>query len=435
MASDFFDVTIHGAQAKDIAQRVLGRIDGLPAAPFIHVDVDPQTPSNDALVQKLGEKRSDRLDVHVVVTPDEVEIADQSLRLNLMPYPVLLGEMPTPDDIALAAAWRALTMAGDHASAILLLERAITDQDDARFARLAPALASTYHAIERDDWALEIALEAKARLDEQNDKTTRNRLSAAIAAIAADIARPNEFEDAFKQAKKAAPSLDRDTQRLIFRAFTLAAIVNEKYADDAHTIYHQNETSWSHYDEQLRCFALRTVDPGACDQGASQAKTPFDQLFFEGMQHLSASANDDVQMTSILTELDDIGAPFIAQLFWLKLAKLARNAETAETLRLNALGYAHRAQNHRDEAAMAAEVRRSRASRGASMRDQALQNAIKRWQSLDLRAQLAALCYETATQDAHSVEERNKLLNYAYELYLSIGDVANAMTCLNKLQK
>ncbi len=415
--------------APDIQKHITNYIQSFPSAEYIEI-VNKQPQNIDAL---LGAKQTDTLVVALNKRNDAFLVEDQSIRLGLSPWP-LLSTTADPELLALNAATRALVLAGDFVSAIYLLEEALRhDHANARFAVIAPALASTYHAIERDDWALELALEASSRLNKASG-ADKLHLVNALTAIAAQIRRTEEFHSSFESLLDRKPTPDNENS-FTFRALALAAMNDPQYAASANAMYQRlhDANRLTPYDEQLRCFALSQMDETACDAGEASAQTPFDSVFYPAIQRLRNGANDDTVLKS-LTALDEVGAPFIAQLLWMQLARHASNSETAEALMLNASAYAHRAQDHRSEIAIAELVQQSRSHRASNTRDNVLAPAIRRWQSLDARARLAALCYDTATQAARTQDERTKLLNYAYQLYLSIGDAANALTCQNALK-
>jgi len=415
--------------APDIQKQISNYIQSFPSASYI--DIINKAPKDiDAL---LGAKQTDALVVALTKRNDAYFVEDQSIRIGLNPWP-LFDTSADADLLALNAATRALVMSGDFVSAVWMLEDALRkDTSNARFAVIAPALAGLYHALERDDWSLELALDASERLNKASSADKRSLINAQ-AAIAAQTSRTEEFKSAFASILDRKPAPDAENA-FTFRDLALAAMNDAQYAASANAMYQRlhDANRLTPYDEQLRCFALSQSDETACDAGEASAKSPFDTIFYTAIESLRTGANDDTILKS-LTALDDVGAPFIAQLLWMQLARHASSAETAEALMLNASAYAHRAQDHRAEIAIAELVQQSRSHRAANDRDNALAPAIRRWQSLDSRARLAALCYDTATQAARSQDERTKLLTYAYQLYLSIGDAANARACQNAMK-
>lgn len=416
--------------APQIQNEIATLFNNIPSAQYINIT--NSTIKN--VSEALGAPQQDTLHVYITKHDNDYLIEDQGFRIALNPWTITDTSADT-HKLALNAATRALFIAGDAVSAIYLLENELRrDASDAAFISVAPFLASLYHAIERDDWALELALEANARLSKVTTSSIKFSYNHVIASIASQIGRTAEFAPQLDIVRNRKSSSSNDNI-FLFRTLALAALNDSQYAADASAMFHRlyDASKLTTFDEQLRCFALSQADDGACDDGISNAKTPFDKIFYNAVQQLRENASDDNTVLKTLTDLDEIGAPFLAQLFWLQLSKLAKSSEAAESLLLNAAAYAHRAQAHRDEIAIAALVQLSRANRGYNGRDNALASPIKRWQSLDFRAQLAALCYQTATQAAHSLDEKTKLLQYAYELYLSIGDAANAITCKDAL--
>ena len=379
----------------------------------------------------LGGVQKDSLLIYADFRDQKYIVEDQMLRvgINLWSF---AGLQKDAELAALDIATRALIMAGDHLSAIWLFEQTLRESQHPidTFAAIAPALASQYHAIERDDWSLEIALEARAYLSKTNDISQKAALHLVMGAIAAEIDRVEEFKDSFKALTSERNIMSACDNTMRFHVLALAALSASEYVSDAHAAWHKLEAEHTQtaLDRQLRCFALYPAEEDACDSGKT-TDTPFDLVFYPIIPRIRQSATDEAELSQLLTAIDEVGAPFIAQLLWLHLAHQARSPETAEAFLLNAAQYAHRSQNHLAEVAIMDEVRRSRAMRGYFPKNHDFESAIKRWQSLDSRSHLAALCYDYATQSAQTSEERNTLLKLAYELYLSIGDATNAATC------
>lgn len=419
-------------RAESLRPHIVKWLQGTLAEPYIKM-----MPDNDAnSEQALGGVQKDALLLYVDRRDQDYVVEDQMLRigLNLWSFAHL---QKNADMAALDVVIRALCMAGDHVSAIWLLEQALrqSEADVSLFASLAPSLASRYHAIQRDDWALEIALQAQAYLAKTQDHLLRTRLHLAIAAIAAEIGRVDEFKDAYvalASQRSGSPGLD-DT--MYFHVLALASLSVPEYADSAQAAWHRLETAHKQtpLDAQLRCFALYPQKEDACVPDTEQL-TPFDRVFYKLVPGIRRPVNDPSEWMQQLADVDDVGAPFLAQLVWLHLSRQAHDPETAEVLKMNAAQYAHRSQNHAAETAMMDEVRRSRAMRGYFPKNNDFESTLKRWQSLDARAHLAAFCYDYAMQGNPAPDERRHLLMLAMELYLSIGDATNAQTCQNALK-
>ncbi|MBQ4361023.1 MAG: hypothetical protein II767_12295, partial [Proteobacteria bacterium] len=379
----------------------------------------------------LGGIQKDSLLIYADMRDQKYIVEDQMFRvgLNLWSF---AGKENHAERAALDVATRALIMAGDHLSAIWLLEQALRDADNSldTFTAIAPALAAQYHAIERDDWSLELALEARAYLSKTHDRTQKAALHLVMGAIAAEIDRVEEFHSSFEALTSDRNIISASDDTLRFHVLALAALSAPEYASDAHVAWHKLKADHTPttLDHQLRCFALYPTEEDACDT-ASASASPFDQIFYQAIPQIRQTTTDEAELLKILAAIDEVGAPFIAQLLWLHLSHQARAPETAESFQLNAAQYAHRSQNHLAEVAIMDDVRRSRAMRGYFPKNNDFESAIKRWQSLDARSHLAALCYDYATQSVQSPEDRNTLLRMAYELYLSIGDATNAETC------
>lgn len=420
-------------RAENLRSKISQYLQNMPSAD--HIDLMPGNHDVDPRI--LGGKQTDTLVLYVDHQPQQDAIDDQMLRigLNLWSFASLQSDETLT---ALDAATRALIMTGDHLSAIWLYEKALQDNPGSAliFSAIAPALAAQYHAIERDDWALEIALEARAYLEKAHDVTLKARLHLAIGAIAAEINRVEEFKDTFKALTNNRSIIAAADARRRFYVLSLASMSTPTYLQDAHSAWHHFVEKYkaTATDTQMRCFLLYPGEEDACDVASSGAQTPFERLLYQAIPKLRTASADDPDLPQLLSSIDDVGAPFIAQLIWLHLAHQARGAEIAETLRINAAQYAHRSQNHLAEAAIMDEVRRSRAMRSYFPRNNEFESAIKRWQSMDARSHLAAICYDHATQGAHSLEERNTLLMLARELYLSIGDATNAETCARAMK-
>ena len=414
------------AQILNLVQHLLNT--GLPGAEYIQIT----TISEPSDVQKtwaaLGQTCTDTLEIRLLQEKGKFVMLDQGMRIQAQPWRVVL-DTSDPTWAAITAVATAYQMLGYSAASAWVLEQAwhkAKTQD--RQAALAPALAFAYHEMERDDWALEIALELEAYAHQAN-KNTKSILLTAAASIYAIIGRMPEFMPNMKNIQTSL--LSAPWLRLLAHA-QLAAFdepgIKELFAATHAKLMRQN--AWTEQDEMFSCATRIQDDDDACSQGVSIASTPFSQAWFETHESLKHATH--AELLSRADVADQMGAPELALQIWLELLQSGLSPEAAFSVWQNAAAYARKSQQTRRWLYLMAQLARFLENHPMTISNNVFADAVNGWRALDYRSELAALCRIKAQTAAP--QEARELRQFAMELYISIGDHENAAAVQSELK-
>lgn len=410
------------------ALRAILAQDKLPGVSHIHLERAKSDPSKAERIASLGAPQTETLSLVVCEEDRQLTAIDQSLRLRDDVFPVLLDNA-TPQDAATRLAAHALALLGHHTSAAFLLENAWRDANlDAR-AAIAPMLAQAYHNIERDDWALEIALELNGYIAQTKKNST---LRASAAAIFALTGRAQEFSQIFNKAVSEAGKLPASFQKLMFHAILMAQDMPNA---DTHLLSLRHALTraghWNAFDEMALCASRIDIDDDACTEGLDHASSPLEKLWFTS---LIATHNEETpRLLDLALEADAIGAPNLAIRLWSAIIQNGLTPEAALSAYKTVAEYMKTAQDLRAFAHLMAELATSQAAAAQTMDAQTYAETLAVWRALDYRQELAAIC--TARAATASLNERIDLLSFAGMLYRSIGDAENSAITDSMLYK
>ncbi|MCL2326675.1 MAG: hypothetical protein FWC40_09310, partial [Proteobacteria bacterium] len=378
----------------------------------------------DAVRQALGQTQTHMLDVRIFDVLGHVQMLSHRERLSLSVWQLPL-EGGDAEGWAWGALMEALAMLGDQAGVAFLGEQWLAARrTPLDWARVGPVLGAAYHSLERDDWALELALELGSM-----GAGADGRSDIAVAAIAAVIGRQQEFKASFSRAQQAAGKLSEPWLRLLWQAVMTASVIDSAFRDAERIVAQKmrQQKMWRIHDDALRCLMLGEEDEEACENGLAHAKTPFESRFFEALLHASQEGQHTAgTWAQQILAVDGLGAPFLAQTILLRLVPKAASAATRVLLLQNAAEYARKASQMREFLAISEILLRAQGLFPEDVQQPVSRQAIEGWRMLDRRAILgSALVFESQrpqTTDSEAID----LLLYAAELFLSIGDVHNA---------
>lgn len=441
------DIVVYGEMRDANVDAVLKALESLkselPLMGFEHIDISRQSlKKGEFLAAKLGASQSLRLEVAIAPVKGGFELLDQGYRLSFSPWRWALSasEGKNAKAIARRALAQGLSMVGDNAGLAFMLETEIleTAQIDL-YASLAPSLAQAYQNLGRDDWGLEIALELLA-LGQKSARKDVGKLNASLAAVASILTLSHEFSKAYEAAYAQLEDLNDSFRRMLWEALVLGTWEDATpwYAK-AKSIAQKLKKSglWTEREEMLRCLGMGQVDEDACSEGLDESATAFERAWFGSIVGaIGTETTDYSTMHHLLGSVDGIGAPILSQLLWARLAEGAQTAEAYELYMMNAGESARKAQQYRSFLRWYRGIERSRAQSGLEPYDgPGAQTAIAWLRALDMRSDLASICASRAQSAKHSQGEAIELLNYALELYISIGDAENAAIVFELLAK
>ncbi|MBR4985584.1 MAG: hypothetical protein IKY83_07590 [Proteobacteria bacterium] len=392
----------------------------LPGISHVRLEHLKTSPTVTEAIAEMSGTQTETLTIAVREDDRQIAVLDQGLRLRDDLFPVTL-DTESPETAAAQLTAQALAMLGHHASAAFLLEQTWRGSTSAATrAALAPMLAQAYHDLERDDWALEIALELISYLAQTKDNAV---IRAAAAAILAMTGRAQEFSQVFNKAASEAGKLPSDSQKLMIRALLMA---QDMPGADAHiqAIKHTltRAGKWHAFDEMALCAGRIETDDDACSEGQDHATEPFEKLWFEA---ISATRTESTQrLLELALAADDIGAPNLAAKLWTAIIQNGLAPEAALSAYKTLADYEKTAGELRAYAHLMAELAMSQASAGHPVDAQTYSETLSVWRALDYREVLAGVC--TAKAASASPNERIDLLTFAGMLYRSVGDAENS---------
>lgn len=391
----------------------------LPGAEWIDIVSSPGSRA-DTIHQALGDAATDRLEVVLYKDQAQILMADQGLRVDASPWRVVIDDQYA-QLAALSAVTAALDMLGYDVSTAYLLERAWRETQDAAFrAALAPALAHAYHAMERDDWALEVALEMIGEAKRQKACAARAKAWTAAAAAVSITERAEEFADVYRSARDAISCADARWKKVL--AHALAAAGEPQIAAYRALMRELlNKNQWNETDDLAVCMNHTSSElfEETCSPGSERATSPFAQLWFAAQARMKS--NDIAELPELVSRVDDMGAPLLASELWMTIA--LQGGADVEDIWANAAAYARTAQQRRTFADMMLELARYMSVRQEPIDAALFSDALDSWKALDKRMALAAVCVWRAQQ--LQGDEAIVLLNFAEELYASAGDAEN----------
>ena len=366
-------------------------------------------------IHTMGQTQTETIDVELLESDKEYQWVDQGIRVTNSPFGVVLSEK---DDAlaAVALVSRAFLLLGYPASAAWILENAWNKTDIAiERAALAPALAQAYRDMEREDWALEIALELKGYAS-QLSKTDKTIVLASAAVSASAAGTASEFEDIFNEVHAHRSDLPQAWLKSFAHASLLSGNLpkwREYYLSAARS------KDWNEFDNLYACMFRGEEDEDLCEP--DNITTDFSRIW---LRTLAVIRNEQPsEMLEIIGLVDDIGAPNLGLKLWIGFTGMG--GEAAMKAWLNAAQYALRAQQYRLYLRMMVHYALER-NNGDVFAD-----VISGLRALDWRTELAHLCVMRSAFTP--VGEAVELLNFASELYLSMGDPENAAIALARL--
>ncbi|MBO4351827.1 MAG: hypothetical protein J6A01_12910 [Proteobacteria bacterium] len=412
-----FDVRIvlgnanHSAVSKQIAELLKEDIPGKE-----HIQIQNMRHQNaKVVIHTMGQTQTETIDVELFENDDRYQWIDQGLRVTNSPFGVVLNEK-NDKLAAIALVTRAFLLLGYPSSAAWILENAWNQTDIAvERAAIAPALAQAYRNMERDDWALEIALELKgyAELLSKKEKTIV-LASAAVSASAAGTA--SEFENIFNEVH----AHRADLPQAWLKAFAHASLLSGNLSKwREYYLSAARSKDWNEFDDLYACMFRGEEDEDLCEP--ENVTTDFSRIWLRTMQIIRNEHPSE--MLEIIGLVDDIGAPNLAVKLWSGFTSMG--GEAAMKAWLNAAQYALRAQQYRHYLRMMVHYALER-NNGDVYTD-----VISGLRALDWRTELAHLCVMRSAFTP--VGEAIELLNFASELYLSMGDPENAAIALARL--
>lgn len=417
-----FDITVTLApdmSALEDALRRLAAQNALPGMTHVHIERAKNKTTAAQDIDALCGTQTETLSISVREDNRSLSVISQSLRLRDNIFPAILDHA-TPDAAAVRIAAHALALLGHHASAAFLLEQAWGDTNSAEErAAIAPMLAQAYHDIERDDWALEIALE----LNGYFAQTKNTKVRAAAAAIFALTGRAREFSKIFGKAASDAPKLPASYQKLMLQALLLT---QDMPGSDTHlqSLKHALSRSgnWNSFDEMALCAGRIDLDDEACSEGLDHANTPFEKLWFGTLE--ATRDAETPRLLDLALEADAIGAPNLAIHLWTAIIQNGLAPDAALSAYKTLADYLKTSGNARAYAHLMAELASRQAASGHPVDAQTYAGTLALWRALDYREELATLC--TARSASVPISERIDLLSFAGMLYRSIGDAENS---------
>ena len=400
---------------------------GVPGSEYLQIHKVPAKTADETWAA-LGQTCTDKLEIHLIQQDDNWRMLDQGFRVLPYPWRVVLQNSDT--ELAAAAVLSsAYQMLGYSVSAAWILEQNWKNtQILENRAALAPALALAYHEMERDDWALELALELQGYAQKAS-KTAKSVLLTAAASVYAIIGRLEEFEPNFEHIKPA--HLPVSWLRIL--AYVQLSELELARMKEQFAVTHTRlvrENAWTEQDEMFSCAARIHEDEEACSQGVSMASTPFSQTWFETHESMHDASVET--LLELAEAVDRLGAPELATQIWLELLQSSLSPETAFSVWQNAAAYARKSQQTRQWLHLMANLVRFLEVHPLPVQPGTFAEAVNGWRALDYRAELAALCRLRASGAA--AQEARELRQFAVELYISMGDHENATAVMAELK-
>lgn len=441
------DIVVYGEMRDPKVEALLKQLQTLkgelPLLGFEHIDISRQSlKKGESLSAKLGASQSVRLEVAITTESSGFKIQDQGYRLSFAPWRWILEDSERKDAKAVARRVLAqgLAMVGDNAGLAFMLENAVIQAGNVDlYASLAPSLAQAYQNLGRDDWGLEMALELLALSQKASSKDAA-KLHTSLAAVASILALSGEFSKAYEAAYAQRDVLNDSYRRMLWEALSLGTWEDAtSWYDKAKNMAQQLKKSglWTEREEMLRCLGMSQVDEEACSEGLDESDTAFERAWFGSIvAAIGTEKLDYAGIHHLLGSVDSIGAPILSQLLWARLAEGAQTAEVYELYMMNAGESARKAQQYRSFLRWYRGIERSRAQSGLEPYEgPGAHTAIAWLRAFDMRSDLASICVSRAQSAKHSKGEAIELLNYASELYISIGDAENAAIVFELLAK
>lgn len=429
----------------------------LPLKNHLESLLEPNLPGRDRLridwhdmvippssLSELSQQETDMLEIRVFQDGGRLDAYDQGIRVGRLPWRASLSDM-APDSVsaATAVAMNALGLLGYHASAAYLGERIWNDAEIEEKLALVPALAEAYHAMARDDWALEIGFEL-AGYAKRSSGELRYKLLASQAVIASMTRRSSEFSPIYETVNRHIDELSASWQRA-FR-YALMASGSEDHDVLLRKLLRRDKVArqtgigaWSEVDDlQLCLMAFDRFVTGAgneldtwaeyCESRAQNAQWPLTVVSYEALQVLQdrSEADDDSHMSEMLAisaRVDDLGYPHLASMMWREIALHASTDEAVVKAWQNAAEYARLSQQKRLYLQMMSELARWMRQRSLELSGEIFASAIAGWRALDMRQSLAEMFVARAQGVDRAIAD--ELLKRAADLFLSSGDGAN----------
>lgn len=423
----YFDVEIESFGAKsqtlyDEMQHILSS--GVPGADQIRLVSNRDPLTGAAALEKIGGSARDRLKVLL----DGKSLYDQGLRVDGAPWRMVYSARAMaqiPDFAALSGVASALMLLGYPSSAAYLLESRWGSSPAAAKAALAPAMAYAYVRMMREDWAFEIGLELLGHADKLSG-AERLELLAAAGVVFSMVSRSGEFDKIYREVYRGVDKLDPAWQTLTAHAllraeFTGARAWYGKLSSRLARVGH-----WTAGDDMSAC-AYETLDlesdqwSAACERGSQHARTDFEKLWFESL--LEMANGDEMSILAVSGQLDGMGAPYLASRAWRAMLEFAKNVQDVEMMTRASAMYADVSHQFGMYLSLMSGLGRFMSAQNAPIGGDVFSHAVRVWRSLDIRPSLAALCVARAQQ--LTGDEAADLLQFASELYLSIGDREN----------
>ena len=271
------------------------------------------------------------------------------------------------------------------------------------------------YAHTREDWTLELVLELKGYAASLS-KTEKAIVLAGAAAAATAAERATEFSAIFQEVYANRAQLPPAWLKSFAHATLLAGDL-PKWRE--YYLSASRSKDWNECDA-LYAFIFRgDEDEDLCD--ISNATTDFSRLWMRTM--LALRDGTPSELLEIVESVDDIGAPNLGMKLWSGFIPMGGDA--AMTAWINAAQYALKAQKYRQYLRMMVHYALEK-NNGDVFAD-----VITGLRALDWRTELAHLCVMRSafTPSGEAIE----LLNFASELYISIGDPENAAIALSRL--
>ena len=435
-------ISIYGSKGNGLKTRIESILEpGLPGRDRIRIDWHKSAISPTAL-SDMSQQETDMLEIRVFEDGDQIDAYDQGLRVGRLPWRAALRDLdPAGTPAATAIAMNALGLLGYHDSAAYIGERSWNASTPDEKSALAPALAEAYHAMARDDWALEIGFEI-AGYAKQSSGSLKYKLLAAQSTIMSMTSRSDEFSSIYEAVYRHIGDLSMSWQR----SFRYALMASGSEAHDAllHKLLRSRKTksglgAWNEIDDWQLCLMAfeRTAtetggDSGAwdeyCEARAQNAQWALTTAAYEALEIMQdrSDASGDSHMSEMLASaarIDELGYPHLASILWREIALHASTDEAVIKSWQNAAQYARTAQQKRLYLQMMAELARWMRQKSLSLSGDIFAQALAGWRALDMRQPLAEMFIARAQSADRTMA--SDLLKLAADLFLSSGDGAN----------
>ncbi|MBQ9394549.1 MAG: hypothetical protein IJU23_03400 [Proteobacteria bacterium] len=388
---------------------------GIPGTEYIDISNEKPAIEVDDAIRQLGGIQTKTLEVVLTSHNRKPVIVDQAYRVEDSPYTVILDDSD-PETTAVAMIARALEMLGYPASEAWLLEQAYHKADSIkRKAELVPALASAWHLLERDDWALELGLEQLTLADVASKSERQIALTAAAAAFSS-CARSAEFQSIFEEVHANHASLPSAWQK----TFAYAAI--QSHANNSITSQQlpkwreyvmESRKDWNEFDAIFEC--LMAGDEEYCEESLDESTTELGRIWFN--TQLTIAKGNISQILNYSAPLDSVGAPNLNKHLWLGLISAGLKGDAEFAALLSAAHYARMSQQTRTYI----HLMEDHLLNSSVIKDfSPYSEAVSVWKALDRRYELAS--FSIIKAESSPVGESIELKTFAAELMLSTGN-------------